>query len=80
MPHLLSMLAVALLLAAHSFPAMAQTAPPVCSLDITDAMALMLQMPATEVMSQAFLLGFTMPMTAYLVAYLTGVIVSMFDN
>lgn len=79
MPHLLSILVVALLLAAQPFPALAQAATS-CTLDVTDAMALMLQMPATEVMSQAFLLGFTMPMTAYLVAYLVGVIVSMFDK
>lgn len=53
---------------------------PICTLDISAALEQIFAIPATEVMSQAFLLGFSMPMTAYLVAYIVGVIVSMFDT
>lgn len=50
------------------------------ALDISDAVALLLQAPPETALGQAFLLGFTVPVSAYLVAYLVGLLVSMFDK
>lgn len=77
-PIFVFLLCFVLMLAAGT--ASAQTTPPACTLDISDAVGVLLQMPAESVLAEAFALGFTMPMTAYLVAYLVGVLVSMFNS
>lgn len=59
--------------------AQAQTATS-CSLDISDAVAVLLTVPADTALGEAFGLGFTVPISAYLVAYLVGLFVSMFDH
>lgn len=74
---LFALFAVLMLLAGS---ASAQTAP-VCTLDISAAVAVLFQVPAdTNLLGQAFGLGFTVPISAYLVAYFVGLFVSMFDH
>lgn len=51
-----------------------------CSLDISDALALLFNAPSSEVLGQWFKLGFTVPISAYIVAYGVGILVSMFDK
>lgn len=52
----------------------------ICTLDITDALAMLFNVPGQEVLGQWFKLGFTVPISAYIVAYGVGVLVSMFDK
>lgn len=75
-----SVIPVCLLLSAWFAPAAhAQTAP-VCTLDISDAVAVLLTVPADTALGEAFGLGFTVPISAYLCAYLVGQLVAMFNS
>ena len=51
-----------------------------CTLDASAFLQALFGMPATEVLAKAFGIGVTVPLTAYLVAYMCGLLVNMFKN
>lgn len=76
MPYLLPIL----LSVCGLMPTLAHAQTAACSLDLTDAVGLLFNVPPEAVLGQAFQLGFTTPISAYLCAYLVGILVSMFDK
>lgn len=54
--------------------------PETVTLDISGAVALLFNAPASEVLAQAFVFGFSTPMICYLIAYCVGQIVNFWRN
>lgn len=53
---------------------------PVCTLDISAAVAQLFGMPSQEVLAQAFGIGLFTPLTGYLVAYFVGLFVNSWND
>lgn len=51
-----------------------------CTLNITDAAAMVFGMPAQEVLAQAFWIGLCPPLLGYLVAYCVGILVNFWNK
>lgn len=51
-----------------------------CTLNITEAAGLVFNVPGVDVLSQAFALGLTPPLTFYLVGYCVGLLVNFWNK